>query len=173
MHGNKLPGPPPSFPQQAESMSIAHGRPGCWLAGLACWLGLLTCLLAGGRSGRLAGLQAGTSFPSQGHQGHLRGTPYRYRVPASANHLGVLAWPSMHGIVAPWAVLQVWRESDDVLPPPESNFSQHKWHSAQRTAHDMHACNTKQTPISTGSSLRFFPSEVSRLARASLCLGSL
>lgn len=33
VHGNKLPGPPPSLPPaQAEPMSIAHGRAG-WLAG--------------------------------------------------------------------------------------------------------------------------------------------
>lgn len=156
MHGNKLPGPPPSFPvppAQAEPMSTAHGRPAGWLGARH--------NSAGGRftahtqhraqlgiqgSRGLAEHQAGDRltprFPAKGTEGakgtaHLLGTPYRYRVPISANQVQVLAWPSMHGILVPWAVLQVWRESDDVLPSRVHSCST----MAQGTAHNMHACN--------------------------------
>lgn len=48
----------------------------------------------------------------------------------------------MQGILASWAVLQVWRESDDVLPSRAQIVAAQM---APGTAHDMHACNTSNT----------------------------
>lgn len=115
----------------------------------------------------------------QGRTCEVRHTGTAYISPASLPITsGVLAWQRMHGILVSWAVLQVWRESDDVLPLPGPTWLQHKWHAAQRTR-CMHATPAADTSGgSTGSLARslvhwprlsvFSPSELSRPARVPL-----
>lgn len=178
---------PPSFlPAQAEPMSIAHGR----LAGGQAQQPRSSQLTWHSTDARTAGQykvpeawlthQAGgrlaPRFPAkgtgaQGHTCEVRRTGTMY-LSASANHPEVLAWPSMHGILASWAVLQVWRESDDVLPSRVQLLAA-QMARAQRTT-CMHATPATPPPPAlarsldrspTGPSLRFSPLRLSRPVR--------
>lgn len=168
---------PPSRNKLSPCPSRLAGRLACWLADLLAGWGPGTTaaqeLTAAGHTRSGQACRLAPRFPARGTKGTCEVRQYRYRVPASANHLGVLAWPSMHGVVAPWAVLQVWRESDDVLP---SRVQLLAAQMAQRTAHDMHACDTSKHRAALArplARLSVSPPQSCLALPASLCLGSL
>lgn len=171
--------PPSLLPAQAEPMSIAHGR----LAGGQAQQPRSSQLTWHSTDARTAGQykvpeawlthQAGgrlaPRFPAkgtgaQGHTCEVRRTGTMY-LSASANHPEVLAWPSMHGILASWAVLQVWRESDDVLPSRVQLLAA-QMAPAQRTT-CMHA--TPATPPPPPALARSLARPLARLSVSPLC----
>lgn len=108
-----LPGPPPSFAWQAEP-HVSRVWP------------------AGGRALSTQG-PGSANMLGVGWQ-HARQVPTQ--VPCTNHHLVVLAWGSMYGVLAYLAVLQVWRESDDVVPSPSPSrcSTTHKCTGPQSTA---------------------------------------
>lgn len=194
MHGNKLPGPPPSFPHK---LSPCPSRMAGRLAGLGARYTSHTGQLGAQGSRGLAErrqswgrLGAGWHLVSQpraprAHQGHRgrKGTPARYAIlrTGTASLPLPITSASWHGL--PCTVFSFPGPSCKsgvrvtMSSPPESNLLQHRWHRAQRTT-CMHATPAADASSSTGSLARslahspvspvFSPSEVSRPARVPL-----
>lgn len=148
-----LPRPAGAWKQTSRPPLPRPRFPGAWLAR---WVAEL-----GAQAGRLAGWhlvsQPGTAYPP---------------LPITS---GLWHGPPMHGVVAPWAVLQVWRESDDALPSPGPSPRRtraHQGHRAPRTAHNMHACVQHQQHWPARPLARVSVSPLCLALPAPLCLAS-